>query len=62
MSTTIAASEGIPLVKADLVLEGGSVHTDGEGCAVQNFLHACQGTLRNAILIASLVPATLFSE
>ncbi|KAK9903367.1 hypothetical protein WJX75_003891 [Coccomyxa subellipsoidea] len=34
VSTTIAASESIPLVEADLVLEGGSVHTDGEGTLV----------------------------
>lgn len=35
VAATLAASEGVPLVKADFVLEGGSVHTDGEGCALR---------------------------
>ncbi|EIE23219.1 agmatine deiminase [Coccomyxa subellipsoidea C-169] len=34
VAATLAASEGVPLVKADFVLEGGSVHTDGEGTLV----------------------------
>ena len=34
VAATLAASEGIPLIKADFVLEGGSVHTDGEGYAL----------------------------
>jgi agmatine/peptidylarginine deiminase len=33
VASTIAAAEGIPVVKTDMVLEGGSVHTDGEGWA-----------------------------
>ncbi|CAL8465287.1 g4822 [Coccomyxa elongata] len=34
VAATLAASEGVPLMKADFVLEGGSVHTDGEGTLV----------------------------
>lgn len=38
MAATLAASEGVPLMKADFVLEGGSVHTDGEGYALHCFV------------------------
>lgn len=47
VAATIAASEGIPTTKADFVLEGGSVHTDGEGCAAQ--LCASVSTFLNTV-------------
>lgn len=39
VAATLAASEGVPLIKADFVLEGGSVHTDGEGYALPSLYH-----------------------
>lgn len=31
VAKVLAASEGVPVVDCPMVLEGGSVHTDGEG-------------------------------
>ena len=38
LAQVLAEHMNVPVVKSDMILEGGSVHTDGQGCACRCFL------------------------